>query len=758
MGPNAYYAIQPAFTGGEISPDVASRVDIDKYQLALLQAENAIVRPYGAVTKRPGLIYCGATKKAAKKSILWPFKFDVSVNYLLEFGDKYVRVWKDGVYLNVEVATPFEEADLPSLRFVQSVDVLYICSGKYPVKRLMRYAENNWQLADMDYIQPPMGELNPDEDLTITPSALTGTGITLTASSSLFTANHVGCWMEISQRVSGTSVSITSGTSSAIGVGSSWKIITHGTWKGTVTIESSVDDGVTWLEERTYTSNDDFNPTETGTLDEFALMRVTVNTNSGTCTADLSAYPYTHTGYVLIDSVTDGTTATADVKKRLGATTATAEWKLGAWDSQQGYPACATFFQDRLCFAGSAAFPQRLWMSRTGDYANFSIDKAAGSVTDDSAVTADLLSLQSFQITHLVAGNDLILLTNGNEWTISGSETVTPSNITPRSQQSFGANDVSPIRSGNRIVYVQRRGSIVRDIGYNWDSDSYAGMDLTLLVRHLIRGHELTGSTYAQEPDSLIYFVRDDGVLLSLTYMFDQKVYAWSHMETAGEIESVCAVGEGNRDVVYVIVKRTINEQEVRYIERFDESRETGADQQEYVMMDAAKVYSFGAATDTITGLSHLEGEEVLAMGDGYLFNPITVESGTITLPQASKNVVVGLPYTMKLEQPNIESQAGDGTLQGREKAVTTCILRLTNSFGGEVGPNETTLNDIIYDVGRMELGENVLYSGDLISTMAAGGFNKHGRVFIRHTVPYPFTLSAIVRAVTFGGTGGLRN
>lgn len=756
MGPNAYYAIQPAFTGGEISPDVASRVDIDKYQLALLQAENAIIRPYGAVTKRPGLIYCGAAKKAAKKAILWPFKFDVSLNYLLEFGDQYVRVWKNGVYLGVEVATPFTEADLPSLRFVQSVDVLYICSGKYPVKRLMRYSENNWQLANMDWTQPPMADLNPDEDLKITPSATTGS-ITLTASSSLFSSSKVGCWMELSQRVSGASVSITSGTSSAIGVGSTWKIITHGTWKGTVTVQSSTD-GTTWLEERTYTSNSDFNPTETGTVDEFTLMRVVVDTTSGTCTCDFSSFPYTHTGYVLITNYNSSTSVNAEVKKRLGATTATAEWKWGAWDSFQGYPCCATFFQDRLCFAGSTAFPQRLWMSRTGDYANFSIEKAAGTVTDDSAVTADLLSLQSFQITHLVAGNDLILLTNGNEWTISGSETVTPSNITPRSQQSYGANDVSPIRSGNRIVYVQRRGSIVRDIGYNWDSDSYVGMDLTLLVRHLVRGHELTGSTYAQEPDSLIYLVRDDGVLLSLTYMFDQKVYAWSHMVTDGEFESVCAVGEGNRDVVYVIVKRTINGNTVRYIERFDESRETGMDQQEYVMMDAAKTSSFVSATTTITGLYHLEGEEVLAMGDGYLFSPMTVHSGTITLPQAAKKVTVGLPYTMKLEQPNIESQTSDGTLQGREKAVTTCILRLTNSFGGSVGPNEAVLNDIIYDVGRMELGESVLYSGDLLSTMAAGGFNKNGRVFIKHEVPYPFTLSAIVRAITFGGTGGLRN
>lgn len=396
-------------------------------------------------------------------------------------------------------------------------------------------------------------------------------------------------------------------------------------------------------------------------------------------------------------------------------------------------------------------------MSKSGDYENFGVDKEAGTITDDSAVTADLLSLQSFRITHMVAGNDLILLTEGNEWTISGSETVTPTSITPQSQQSYGANDVAPIRSGNRIVYVQRRGSIVRDMGYNYDTDSYAGMDLTLLVRNLVRGYELTDSAFAQEPDSVVYFVRSDGVLLALTYLHEQKVYGWSHLVTDGAVESVCAVSEGNRDIVYIVVKRTIEGSVVRYIERFAYNPETGT-QRDYIMMDSAKAYALSGAVTEVTGLSHLEGKTVLAMGDGYLFDPKTVTNGKITLDQASKVIVVGLPYTMKLELPNIEIQTRDGTMQGREKAVTHAIFRLTQSFGGEAGPNEDTLDEMIYDVGRLELGGNVLFSGDLNITMAAGGFNKNGRVFLKHDKPYPFTLSAIVRAVTIGGAGGLRN
>ena len=274
--------------------------------------------------------------------MLYPFRFSVNLSYLLEFGAGYVRVWREGTYLGVELATPYTAADLPALRFVQSVDVLYIASGNYPVKKIIRYSESNWQIANMNWIQPPMGDLNPNENLKVTPSATTGNSITLTANAALFEAEDVGSWMEISQRVSGTSVSITSGTSSAIGVGDVWKIITHGTWKGTVTVESSMDGGATWLEERKYTGNEDYNPTETGNVDEYTLMRVKVSTTSGTCTCDFSAHSYTHTGYVEITSVTDSTHATARVKKRLGATTATAEWKFSAWDSVGGYPSAAT--------------------------------------------------------------------------------------------------------------------------------------------------------------------------------------------------------------------------------------------------------------------------------------------------------------------------------------------------------------------------------------------------------------------------------
>ena len=756
-GPNNFYVIQPNCAGGEISQDVASRIDLDKYSMALLQAENAVVRPYGSVQKRTGTIFCGETKYADKKSILVRFDFTVELSYMLEIGYKYIRVWKGNTYLNKELATPFEEADLPNLRFVQSVDVVYITSGKYPVKKLMRYAEDDWRIEDMEFYPPAFGDLNKDEDNYLTPSGTTGT-ITITATKDTFIADMVGDWIKIEQRITGKTVTQkTTGTSGSIAVGDTWKIITHGTWTGSVTIEKSIDNGTTWQQERQYTSSDDYNPTESGSVEEYCLMRLVLNITSGSCTADLSSYPYTHTGYAKITGYTNAKQVQAQVQSSinvLGSNEKTIDWYLSAWSKQNGYPMCCMFFQDRLVFAGSTAKPSRIWLSRTGDYGNFSVDKEAGTVTDDSAITADLINLKAYTIKHVDAGNDLMVMTEGNEWSISGGETVTPTNITPRNQQNYGCNDTIPVRVSNRIVYVQRRGSIIRDMGYSYDTDSYIGMDLTLLAKHLIRNHEISYSTFTQEPDSVLYFVRDDGVLICLTYVPDQKVYAWWHIVTDGKIEAITSTAQTNNDVIYAVINRTINGQTKRYIEQFVVENNSTY-QQDHIMTDCTKIYSFEEKTTELTGLEHLEGKEVYVMSDGYLLDKMTVAEGKLNLPKATKNAYVGLPYTMIIEQPNFDMTTQDtGTMQARKKAVQKCILRLQNSYGGHVGANKDCLDNIRYDNEYMQIDDEseILYSGDL-EIPIRGGFNNEGRIYIKHDTPYSFSVSAIIRSVTLGSS-----
>ena len=865
--PTVFYSIQPAFTGGEISGEVASRVDLEKYQLALLTAENAIIRPYGPVYKRPGSIYAGRMKYDDRAAILVRFEYSVEISYLLEFGDRYIRIWRDGVHLPFELETPFVPDDLRNLRFVQSVDVMYICSGNHPVKKLSRYSEQDWRLTDIAWTRQAYGDINSDEAATVEPSGRDG-NIEITAGKDIFTDDRIGDTMKIEQYVNGGTVSASAGANSSsyttqeisasagtvckikktgtgscsvtvnayssyklpffgftrnyrwtdiwsksgagdwedsvtlpatinadryenvfviridgiqgtpkieislsngyeykrefivddksvytrsVIVGKTWKIITHGTWSGQVVVQQSKDDGNTWVDLRTYTSTNDYNPTESGDVDEYSLLRIRARITGGTCNADLSAYPYRHEGYVTITGVTDAQRASARVDKVLGGIEATADWYWGAWSRTNGYPRCAAFFQDRLCFGGNKKYPQRLWMSRSGDYENFVVEKESGTVTDDSAVTADLLSRQAYSISHMDVGNDLVIFTDGNTWTVAGSETVKPTNITPKNQENYGCSNVPPLRVGNRIIYVQRRGAIVRDTGYSYEADGYVGADLTLLAKHLVRGRAIVSAAYAQEPDSLVYFVTDDGQLLCLTYVMDQKVYAWSHFVTDGKYKAVCAVSSGNTDRIYVIVERSINGKTVRYLEYFAPHGESEAEQ-DYVMADAAIAVTYPSPQTEIPGKDVLAGKKVAVMADGYHDDGVTMNASA-RLPEAARRVTVGLPYTMTLVQPNWDvGNTETGTVQGRRKMVRKAILRLTKSYGGRIGQNAAMQDDIIYDPERMELDENVLYTGDKEVTLPAGGWDKDGRTCITHDTPYPFSLSAIIREVSFGG------
>ena len=749
-----YYLLQCSFAAGEISPEVANRVDLDKYNSAVLKARNCHIRPYGPIYKRPGMRFVARTKYSDKKSIIVPFNgATANDDYLLEIGHEYIRVHKDGQYLGVELATPFTENILSNLRFTQSADTLFIASGDYPVKKLVRYSDTNWVFSDfaISDLYYDIGIVESDEDNTVTPSGTSGS-VTLTSRDDLFTADMVGTSIMIKQEVPTQEVTTSNGTTSAIYAGESWKIITHGTWTGTVTVQRSYDSN-TWETYRSYTGKNDFNPTESGSVSEGCYLRVVCSISSGTCEASLSRLPYSQEGTAKITGYTNAKSVTASVTKSFGTTSPSKVYSFGVWSPKFGYPKTIAFFQDRLCFGGSKAQPYMLWMSRSGDYANFSVEKTSGTVTDDSAVAVGLLSRKQFQIKHLLASTDLIILTAGNEWIISGSDVVTPSNINAKMQTTRGCSDVEPISVGGRIVFVQGRGSTVRDMGYSFETDSYGGNDLTIFAKHIIHGVQIEDAAYKQEPDSTLYMVRSDGTMACLAYIYDQKVYAWSTIDTEGEIEAVSVIQEGDEDSVYVIVKRSINGTIVRNIECFNNNNNSCTDPDHYIMLDCAtKITNTEDSPSSSFNIPSLAGLTINVLADDRWFENIIVDSnGNFSLPMQAVNVVAGLPYTMEIELPNVEIKTGDGTMQGRKKQISGCTLRLSNTLGGEIGNDSSLLDMIPYDENSATYKLN-LYSGDKEIALPIGGFNIEGRVLIRSSEPFPFNLLMAVREVSFGG------
>lgn len=754
-----YYHLQSSFAGGEISPEVANRVDLDKYSSAVLKAANCLIRPYGPIYKRPGLKYIAQAKYSDKKSILVPFNGSGNEDYLLEIGHEYIRIHKHGEYLGIELATPFIENTLSNLRFTQSADTMFIVSGDYPVKTLVRYSDASWAFSNFDISDMyfDMNIIDSAEETTITPSATTGSNITLQASSDLFTADMSGMLIKLKQEVETQEIHFSKTSSNTVEeqkvyVGEQWKIITHGTWTGTVEVLKSYD-GTNWTSYRKYTGKNDYNPLESGSVTEPCYMKAEATITSGTCEVSLSAMIYDKEGIAKITSYESASVVYADVIKAFGNTKATKLYYWGAWCNKFGYPKTIAFFQDRLCFGGSKVQPYMLWMSRSGDYGNFSVEKANGTVTDDSAVAVGLISRKQYQIKHLFASTDLIILTVGNEWIISGGDVVTPSNINAKMQTTRGCNDVEPIAVGGRIVFIQGRGSTVRDMGYSYETDSYGGNDLTLLAKHIIHGVKIIDSAYKQEPDSILYMVRSDGTMACLTYIYDQKVYAWSTIETEGEIEAVTVIQEGDEDSVYVVIKRNIGGTVVRNIECFNNNNNTCKDPDCYIMLDCATQITLDESEATsVFNVPSLAGATINVLADDRFFENINVKSnGDFELPADAANVVAGLPYKMVIELPNVEIKTGDGTMQGRKKQISGCTLRLSNTLGGMIGNDENLLDMIQYDENS-DTYKLSLYSGDKEITMPVGGFNLDGRVTIVSDEPFPFNLLMAVREVSFGG------
>lgn len=766
---NPIYISQLAFTTGEVSPDVSSRFDLEQYKSALLEAENVVIRPYGAVAKRQGSQYVGQVKYSDKPTRLFEFTTNTNNSFMLEFGDKYIRVWNYGIYTGIEVTTPFTSDILFDLNCNQSGDVMFICSGKYPIQTLSRYSDTDWRMSTYKLTEQPYDEINTDNGHTLTVN-----GDTITSTKDLFTQDMVGSVIQIAyyveavhtksagevvekkvkrymqaQTIEKTYNNInynveTYSTDTEL----SWKFTTHGTWEGTVKLQISNNDGQTWKDYRTYTSNKDYNVTDTGKIEAGARLKYVSDIKSGSVNCDLSIMPFTQYGIVEIKSVTDAKNAKVNVLNGIKEGEPSYQWKLGSWNRGRGYPKLCTFYQDRFVVAATDSKPNFIWFSRTGDYPNFGVEKVEGTITDDSAITLPVINRKMCEIRHLVPANDLIILTSGNEWIVSGDKTITPTNCNLKTQTQRGALSCEPQFIGNRCVFVQERGGTVRDMGYSYESDNYTGQDLTLFVKTLVKGHVAVTSAYAQDPDSIIYYVRDDGQLNCLTYIPEQKVYGWSHFVTNGKYRYVESVAEGEQDTIYFVVDRVINNKSVKCIER---SIPLYTEDNSDVFLDCYVKVANSIKTDYINA-PHLVGQMVDIVIDGQQMpSRVVPPTGVIKLDGKANVITVGLPYTTKIKIPSVEQQINDGTLQGRVATVSRVVLRMYKSFGGKVGRTFDRMDDIT-------LPPNELFTGDKPVILPKMGINysTDTSICIKHSDPFPFNLLSITRIVEIGG--GLRD
>lgn len=880
---------QPSFAAGEIAPELYGRVDQELYYIGLRTCENFIVRQYGGASNRPGTKFVAESKIQSRKSRFIPFQFNEEQTYVVEFGHLYMRIIKDGaevltgtknitgatqanpcvitaashgfsngddVYItgmlgmvelngrtfrvanvaantfelqdmlgnNINstsyaayssggtaaevytVVTPWEEDDLFDLNFAQSNDVLTIVHPDYYPRDITRTAHDNWTLSQFANKEGPFKDINTDETRTVYASAATGTGITLTASTSLFTSDMVGELFYMEQEPNDSTErwevakAITAGDVRRSGPHyyEALNSATTGTWRPDH-IEGDSFDGDGAVQWR-----------------------------------------YLHSGFGVakITAYSSGTSVTAEVIKRLpanvvGSGGATTIWAISAWSIADGYPSALAYHKQRLWFGGTSNQPNGLWISGAAARTFFG---KSNPILDDETISLvlDTSGSKVSAVRHLIPLKQLICLTSSSEQLIDGVDGLIVATDPPIAtvQGYNGASKVQPIVIGNTALFVQDMGSVIRSLAYNFDTDSFGGIDLSARSPHLFRGRSVVQWDYARHPLSVIWTILDNGTLLGFTFMDEQRVYAWHKHVTDGTFESVCCIREGNETATYFKVKRTINGQTVRYTERmasryFDDindaffvdsglsydGRNTSAvtmtisggttwDSPETLTITASsstfkstdvgdyitfwdgnslirlEITAYTSATvvsaipkrlvpvayrstafttwnfarNTFRPLYHLEGKEVAVLADGNEVEGLTVSNGAVTLPTPASVVHIGLPYTATMETLDMAGPNG----QTKAKPMNVAKLHITvmetrslkyriNSFGEYQEARQRT----------PELGYDSAIPAEtsVIEVQANTQWSRTGRVSIQQSRPLPVTVNCITPEVVGGNS-----
>lgn len=508
-----------------------------------------------------------------------------------------------------------------------------------------------------------------------------------------------------------------------------------------------------------------------------------------------------------------------------------------------GNPAVPAFYQQRLVLGGPPGSPQTFYMSKPASYYNYDI---SNPIQADDAITGTIVSKQLNAIKSMVPmAGGLIMMSNSAAWQVNGGSAgaaITPVDANAQAQSYVGASDLPIIVSNYDVLFVQSKGSIVRDMSYNFYANVWTGTDVSILSSHLFYSYNLLQWAWAEEPFKVVWAVRNDGILLSLTYLKEQELIGWAHRDTKGLFTSVGTITEstttaGNVDAVYVIVQRTIQGQIVQYVERMSERafpygmedawcvdaalQSTGqtpaagltasqsgvgtgvtftADASIFTAPMVGWVIRMGGGIVTITGftsgtvvtgtitqaisavlpdsggvpliaasgswtlwqpftsfggLDHLNGQSVIGLADGIPVGPLTVASGSVTLPNASTKVVLGLSYIPQLQ--TLALDLGEPTIQGKRKKIVAVTARVKDTLGLSIGQSFSSLvpmKDLV--LGNVGSATNALVANLQTSdarTIIDPLWQVDGQYCFQQNNPLPVSILGVIPETAVGDT-----
>lgn len=747
----AVYANLNSFNAGELSPKMIGRSDVSQYGKGCRKLQNFLVTPYGAVERRPGTKFLSMTKYPEKNLRLIRFVFSSETAYVCEFGDFYIRFFKDDSPVMtdegeiLEIPSPYSETELSDIQFIQSADVMTIVHPEHPVYELKRFSHNSFTLTEKEFEYPPVLDPNLDDGHSITPSALTGE-ITLSASKDTFTSENIGGYFQLvhTRKTNEISKDFTgNGVSASIEVFGYWTFVTHGTWSGRISIQRSFDSGNSWSNFRTYSSSKDSNTSTSGEEEQKNVlyrlqMEAYSQSDSGTlklCRCLFVNPDFQTTGVVKISSVTDAKHASGIVISKLGSTDPTAEWNEGAWSKRRGFPRSIAYYEERMMFGGNASKPQTVWGSRTADWDNFLI-----GAEDDAALDFTLSSDTVNTICWMCQHDALVIGTMDSEWTLSSSDAVsalTASNFRAKRQSVYGSLRIPAQMVGESILFVQRGARKVREFIFQLEKDGYSSPDMTILADH-VTDSGIREIALQQLPDSILWCILNNGSAAALTYERDQQVIGWHRHVTDGKILSCAVIPEGDADSIYFAVERNGS----RMIEKMMPRNFSSVKNAFFI--DSGITVSGNQMTE-INGLSHLEGKTLQVLADGAVQEKKTVRNGKISLDVPANIVSAGLGYLSILSPMPLEIDMQNGQSNLRKKAIGELRIRFYNSVGGEARAGNDQFQKV---VSRTVIADSMDHAldprDDVVLFNALSGHDFTPVIEVRQTDPLPMNVASL--------------
>lgn len=553
------------------------------------------------------------------------------------------------------VVAPYAAIDISYLKFTQSANTMSLtCVNQdtlteYPPYDLVRNTNTNWVFTKLSFASSITAPTNVKSVAQASTTLSTYYSYVVTAVSDDTGEESIA---SIATNVQNNDISINAGSNTI-----SWSPVTGASsyniykaipsYSVQVPIGSSYGYAGTSFGTQFVDTNitADFTAVPPSHKDPFARSRITgvVITAGGTgYTQGTIAYTVTTstgTGFVGIPIVNGGALtgfivqnsgsgyAQTDTIAITGGTGATATLKVGP--ATGTYPGAVAYYQQRRFYAYTLDNPDTYYASQPGLFKN--MDSSIPVIDSDAIIGSPWAQqVNGIQFMQPMTGG-LIVLTGNGAWNLNGGNdsTLTPSNQTAASQAYNGCNPkVPPIVINYDILYVQSKGSIVRDLSYNFYVNIFTGTDTTVLSNHLFNYHQIIQWAYSEEPYKLVWAVRDDGIMLSLTYLKEQEVYAWSRHDTNGFYVGVCSVVEPPVDAIYVIVKRFVRGVWGYYSERMDNRNWQNAE--DCFCVDAGLSYPMSFPNATLTpvatnGTKNISLVNIVAGGKNYTAPTIRV-------------------------------------------------------------------------------------------------------------------------------------